>query len=116
MHLPGGPLRTKSVAVDDLNNDDWLDITIGNNSNQPNQYLLNDGAGSFYTKNGVFDFPGGETEDTRSVAVEDHVNNDGWLDVIFGDYDQPNKLFLNDGTPGRFINSGAFDLPGKLFL
>ncbi|UCD03357.1 MAG: VCBS repeat-containing protein [Candidatus Aenigmatarchaeota archaeon] len=41
-----------------------------------------------------------ENDDTDSVAVAD-LDNDGDLDYIAGNYNQPNRIYINDGT-GNF--------------
>ena len=58
--------------------------------------ILNDGAREFVDE--ALDLPGGLSS-THSVAVAD-VNNDGYVDVIVGNYGQINQLILNDGAGG----------------
>ena len=65
--LPGGSLRTQSIAIADVNNDGFDDIIFGNSNQagpQVNQLLLNNGAGTFTNET----LPGGAL-DTASIAV-----------------------------------------------
>ncbi|MBN1835506.1 MAG: VCBS repeat-containing protein, partial [Spirochaetales bacterium] len=53
---------------------------------------------------GVFLVPMSEANQTHSVALGD-VDDDGDLDLVVGDYDQPTRIWLNDGR-GMFADSG----------
>ena len=79
-------------------------IIIGNDQNQENQVLMNDGTGTFTT---AFDLPGGALN-TFSVATAD-LNGDGKADIIIGNYNQGNQVLMNDGT-GTFTTAST--LPG----
>ena len=97
----GGPVN--SVAVDDLNNDGFKDVVVGL-YNQGNKVYLNDGSGGF-SVTGVeigFDPPADATYD---IVLAD-LNDDGFLDVVVGNYEQQNKAFLNDGD-GHFSTLGV---------
>ncbi len=50
MDLPGGARSTRSVAAADVDGDGMVDIIIGNSSNEENQLLINESAGSSYSK------------------------------------------------------------------
>eukprot|EP00592_Proboscia_alata_P023596 CAMPEP_0194424146 /NCGR_PEP_ID=MMETSP0176-20130528/23412_1 /TAXON_ID=216777 /ORGANISM="Proboscia alata, Strain PI-D3" /LENGTH=2584 /DNA_ID=CAMNT_0039233745 /DNA_START=230 /DNA_END=7984 /DNA_ORIENTATION=+ len=101
--LPSGDFSTESVAVGDINNDGWLDIVIGINT-QNNQLLVNNGDGNFLD---AVDLPGGAMH-TQSVALGD-FNNDGLLDIVIGNWNEKNQLLLNN-SDGQFHH--AVDLPG----
>jgi hypothetical protein len=75
--LPGGPDRTYSAALADLNGDGWLDIVVSNDRPDRKVIYLNDGAGNF-RKTGTFGRP---EWSTRYVAVAD-LNGDGRPDII----------------------------------
>ena len=98
---------TYAVAVGDLDGDGDLDVVTGN-SNQTNKLYLNDGQGDpFDTVTGI---PiGTDTDDTRSIAVSD-MNGDGMLDVVTGNYNQTNKLYLNDGQGDPFDTAAGIPI------
>jgi len=97
----GGPVN--SIAVDDLNNDGFKDVVVGL-YNQRNKVYLNNGSGGFSAA-GV-DFGGDSAADaTYSIALAD-LNNDDFLDVVVANYEQQNKVYLNDGT-GYFSTAGV---------
>ena len=103
--LPGGSLRTQSIAIADVNNDGFDDVIVGNSARpgQVNQVLINNGNNTFT----VSDLPGG-TVATTSIATAD-VDNDGDVDNIFGNSAiQANKLLINNGNNTFTVS----DLPG----
>ena len=55
-------------------------------------------------------FPGSALKMIFSVAVAD-MNNDGMLDIIFGNVGQNNQLLKNAGD-GKFDGNSLKDLPG----
>ncbi len=106
--LPGGAMKTYSIAVADINGDGMVDIIFGNDE-ESNQLVLNtnnDKSGLFY-----IDLPGG-TLSTRSIATAD-VNGDGAIDIIVGNYDKNNHLLMNKGDVFH-VEFEAADLPGRV--
>jgi hypothetical protein len=85
---------TMSIALGDVSGDGNIDLVAGNWA-QVNRYYLNNGS------LGPWGGPGSEIMDdsdhTRSLVLGD-VDRDGDVDLITGNYNQPNRLFLNNGT------------------
>jgi hypothetical protein len=108
INLPGSEMSTWDIVVTDVNNDGFIDLIIGNYK-QVNQLLLNTGDATgngttlFQTQNNL---PGGEMSTLAIVAAD--VNNDGFIDLIIGNYGQANQLLLNTGDAFQ----SAINLPG----
>ncbi|MGB4803679.1 MAG: VCBS repeat-containing protein, partial [Anaerolineae bacterium] len=86
---------TESVAVADLNNDEWPDIVAG--SKRQSAIYLNDGQGGFSAAIAL----GGPTDPTISMAIGNLNNNDIWPDIVVGNDQAANAVYFNDGT-GHF--------------
>ncbi len=103
----GGPDLTYSVAMGDLNSDGYLDIVVGrggdSDSEEKNAVYLSGGSSSFPPTTSI---SFGDLDRTSSVAIGD-LDGDTDLDIIVGNEDQQNLVYLNDGT-GRFFSSNSF--------
>ncbi|MEM7034377.1 MAG: FG-GAP-like repeat-containing protein, partial [Chloroflexota bacterium] len=103
---------TFSVAWGDVDNDGDLDLAVGNYG-APNKLYLNDGGQLQSTT--PLAWQSDESDNTYSVAWAD-VDNDGDLDLAVGNYDVPNKLYLNDGgqlqTTPAWMPSSFFNTTG----
>jgi hypothetical protein len=96
---------TYGIAVGDFNGDGALDVIVGNLGEQ-NAVYLNDGTGSFPYTSMYTQTVGTGTDDTMNVAVGD-LDGDGALDIVVGNYQSQNAVYLNDGT-GSFPYTSTF--------
>ncbi|MCB9881778.1 MAG: VCBS repeat-containing protein [Planctomycetes bacterium] len=111
--LPADMDFTLAVQLGDLDGDGDLDLVTGNGGvyfplpvSSQNRVLRNDGSGRF--SEDVLALP--RTLDyTSSIELGD-VDGDSDLDLVVGNTDQRDLLYLNDGT-GRFQNVSSSRLP-----
>ncbi|MGB4803278.1 MAG: FG-GAP-like repeat-containing protein, partial [Anaerolineae bacterium] len=82
---------TWSVAVGDLNSDQWPDIVAG--SKRQSAIYLNDSKGGFPAV--PTQALGGPTDPTTSVAVG-NLNGDDCPDIVVGNDNAQNAVYLND--------------------
>jgi len=100
--------QTTSVSLGDMDGDGDLDVITGNRGprdpdtgefgGELNKLYLNSGDASPFS--GIAQgIPIGrdDVDNTTSITVGD-VDDDGDLDVVAGNYDAPNKTYLNNGT------------------
>ncbi|MDG2442073.1 MAG: VCBS repeat-containing protein, partial [Luminiphilus sp.] len=98
--------NTASLALGDVDGDGDLDIVVGNILSF-NQLYLNNGSTTPFSGVTGTDL-GSETDSTYSLALGD-IDGDGDLDAVAGNYDQTNKLYLNNGSTTPF--SGVAGTP-----
>jgi hypothetical protein len=103
---------TLSVAVGDVDGDAHLDIVVGNDGRNTVYLNQDNGPGSFHVGPVDCGAPptdvrcfGREQDATYSIALGD-IDGDGDLDVVAGNKDEANAVYLNDGA-------GNFDVPGN---
>ncbi len=117
-----------SVAIGDFDQDGREDIYVGTKF-APNKLFRNKGGMEFEEVS----IPAGvDDEGTTNATLWGDFNNDGWLDLVTGNYLQANRLYLNqgDGTfedvtdewnvgnagPCRSLHAADFDQDGWLDL
>ncbi len=93
--LNGGLPNARAAVAGDVNRDGRTDLVLGNYG-ETNWLYLNNGTISPFS--GVDPIPiGAATNPTMALALAD-VNGDGWLDLIEGNDNQRNRIFLNRGS------------------
>ena len=98
---------TRSIAVGDVNGDNKLDVIAGNDGQVNRLYLNNGTANPFFGVTGTN--ISADTQATTSVALGD-VDGDGDLDLVVGNFNQTNRLYLNNGTADPFNGVSGSDI------
>ncbi len=92
---------TYALALGDLDGDGDLDVMVGKYDNGPGSkgidlIYLNNGSAIFTARQLVATNP--TNDNTMTVKLGD-LDNDGDLDVVTGNYNQRNRVYINDGNP-----------------
>lgn len=105
LQITGSNHSIFSMDLGDVDNDGNLDLILGSRS-ETNKLYLNSGTG-------VNPFAGVAAKDisadddlTEAITMGD-IDNDGDLDVIAGNFNAPNKFYLNSGGVNPFANTGS---------
>lgn len=105
--LPGRNLDTEDVAVGDFNRDGLRDLFFVNETDQTNEFYLNNGGAAFFDATGRIPVTGL----SRAVTIAD-INGDQNLDILIGNNGQ-NTLLINNGN-GFFSDQTGQRLPQRL--
>jgi hypothetical protein len=100
--------ETLAVALGDVDGDGDLDVVAGNYNGQANRLYLNNGTADPFGGVTGTDITADASE-TYAIALGD-VDGDGDLDVVAGNYDQANRLYLNNGTADPFSGVSGTDV------
>jgi hypothetical protein len=99
------------VALGDVDGDGDLDAFVDNSANQPNKVWVNQG-GAQGGATGTFSDSMQSLGNSNSWGIVlGDVDGDGDLDAFVANYNQPNKMWINQGgaqggTAGTFSDSG----------
>ncbi|KAM6067417.1 cartilage acidic protein 1 isoform 4-T4 [Chlamydotis macqueenii] len=105
----------RGVAVGPILSDSASDIFCGN-ENSPNFLFHNQGDGTYRDMAAVvgLDDP---YQHGRGVALAD-FNRDGRVDIVYGNWNGPHRLYLQSGAPGRVrfrdIATPKFSMPSPV--
>ncbi len=89
------PRVTRGIALGDIDSDGDLDLIVGNDG-QSQLYVNDPQAFPESIFSPVSSWTNRFPVDTRDVLLAD-IDGDGYLDLIFGNYDQSNHVYLNSG-------------------
>ena len=98
---------TRAVFIADLNGDQFPDVVIGNDNQRNRLYLNNQTANPFDAVVGLDISP--DEAPTKSIVVAD-LDHDGLPDVVAGNRNSPNTLFLNTGMADPFAGVTALEI------
>ena len=96
---------TLSIALSDFTNDGWLDAVMCKVA--ASEFHVNTGTANFVLITGT-SFSEVRSLQTQGCAFGD-IDNDGWIDIIFANWDGPNELHRNTGETSfeLVVNSGS---------
>jgi len=94
-------------VLGDVDGDGDLDLVAGNQG-QANRLYLNDGAGNPWDEATGSDITT-DAHNTYTIALGD-VDGDGDLDLVAGNWNQANRLYLNNGTGDPWAGVTGLDI------
>jgi len=98
---------TREIALGDMDSDGDLDVVAANHQ-QTNRLYLNNGTLNPFNGVNALEF-GSWASTTTGIGIGD-VDGDGDLDVVTGNRNQLNKLYLNNGTVDPFDSVIGMDI------
>jgi VCBS repeat-containing protein len=98
---------TVDVVTGDLDGDGDIDAIVGN-FGQPNRLYLNDGSSAPFENVTGSDITA-DAHQTKTLELVD-IDSDGDLDLIEGNQDELNRIYLNNGTADPFNGVTAIDI------
>jgi arylsulfatase A-like enzyme len=99
---------TVSIALGDMDGDGDLDVVAGNH-NSPNRIHLNNGTADPFNPVTAGTVISLDADATNAISLGD-MDGDGDLDVVAGNYNQANRLYLNNGTADPFSGVTGTDI------
>ena len=121
-HLPQKSDQTQGIALEDVDDDQDLDMAVGNEVG-PNRLLINDGGGHFSDQSGrLVPTTVGTPLHTRQVLAFD-ATGEGRTDIVYcnltsngdGWEKDPQTRLLVQGEDGQFTDETGPRLPGNNF-
>ncbi|MBN2288123.1 MAG: VCBS repeat-containing protein [Candidatus Glassbacteria bacterium] len=103
----GSAAQASGADLGDIDRDGDLDLVIAQTQTQQNELYVNNGRGTF-TKDATGRLPA-ESDDTWGMKFFD-ADLDGYLDLYYINYGQPNRLLINNGL-GYFSPAEAGVMP-----
>ena len=110
-NITSNTLNTTSIALGDVDNDGDLDVVTGS-YNQVNRVYINDVTGMPNYRIWIAKDITDDVSATNSIALGD-VDNDGDLDLVVGNFDQPNVLYKNNGTDDPWYRARKYEIPSN---
>ena len=99
--------NSRSIALGDMDGDGDLDLLTGN-WEQTNRLYLNNGTADPFGGVSGTDISS-DMHNSRSIALGD-MDGDGDLDLLTGNWEQTNRLYLNNGTADPFGGVSGADI------
>ncbi|MFP6584382.1 MAG: VCBS repeat-containing protein [Candidatus Hydrogenedentota bacterium] len=96
-------LPTYTLAIGDINGDSYPDIIVGNSQKNLNQIMLNKTTAPYFDSSEATDL-GVDKDTTEEILLAD-LNKDGHLDLLAVNAGEPNRIYINSGTPPFFAES-----------
>lgn len=94
---------TYTLAVTDLNGDNYPDLIVGNSQKHTNQLMMNVATPPYFAHQIAMEL-GIDKDTTEEILLVD-VNGDGNLDLLAANAGEPNRIYINSGEAPYFSTS-----------